>query len=330
MIIRGRRIRTLSRRLGSIADGANIIIGLPDLDRFCDQLAQFGFSPNPPDGETILPPGSFGPVSLYNAEGRDIVHRDQPMETAYRQSEWRWVEWHGPYDRVEQSRIVDVPYERYPRTFDPPPSVEMTMSSDEGGRRLLVMPQTQYVEANHTRILHTVNLFLEIFGECNIMDENLQSIHLPQIRRVNWRILPQGRMPWERLKAELRSIVDRQPQGNQPVIRYRLQAVNAHEPEFVAVGQGGFDGYIIFAFPQRHIFVLECVQFGNATYVFGDDWETLSQMTKAEILNNDLQRARLIHRENWEASLNDLFRASDQHRTSASTRTRDPRRVSRR
>ena len=102
-------------------------------------------------------------------------------------------------------------------------------------------------------------------------------------------------------------MVQREPQGNQPVIQHRLQTVNSHQPDFVAVGQGGFDGYVIFAFPDRHLFVLECVHFGNATYVFGDDWETLSQMSKADILDNDLQQDRLIHREGWENSLNELF-----------------------
>lgn len=307
MIITGRRIKNLKRRLGAVGDGAEIIIGLSDLNRFVDQLDQFGMSEDPADGDTVLPPTIFGPVSLYNAEGRYIIHRDQPKETAYRQTEWHWEEWHGRYDRVEQSKIVDVPYERYPRTFDPPPSVEVTMASDRAGNRVVITPVIAFIEPSYARILHTVNLFLEIFGECNIMDENLQSIHQAKIRRVNWEILPKGRMPWDQLNAALRAVIERKPGGNQPVIRYRLEAVNRHGPDFVAVGKGGFEGYIIFAFPGRHLFILECVHFGNATYVFGDDWETLSQMTKAEILNNDLQRDRVIHRENWEERLNELF-----------------------
>ena len=133
MIVTGRRIINLNRHLGALADGEDIIIGLSDLDRFEDQLNQFGFSDDPTDGDTLLPPATFGPVSRYNAEGRYIVHRDQPKETAYRQIEWHWEEWHGPYDRVAQSRIVDVPYERYPRTFDPPPSVEVTITTDDAG-----------------------------------------------------------------------------------------------------------------------------------------------------------------------------------------------------
>lgn len=308
MILTGRRIRSIARRLGPIAEGQRIMIGLNELDRFDDKLRCIGFTPESADGDTLLPPVLFGPVSRYNAEGRDIVHRDQPMETAYRQVEWHWKEFHGPYDRVERSDIVDVPYQRYPRTFDPPPSVEMTITSDAKGNRLVVTPELVFEPANHSRIKHAVNLFLEIFGECNVMDRNLQSVYHAPVRRLHWRVLPEGRMPWASLSRALDPIVQRQPDGNQPVIRHRLQAVNAHKPEFVAVGQGGFDGYVIFAFPDLNMYILECVHYGNATYVFNDDWERLSQMTKAEILDNSLQQDRLIHRENWRQHLDALFR----------------------
>src|SRR4030042_1653695 len=142
MIIIGRRINSVNRRLSPIVNGQDIVIGLTHLGRFMDQLNNLGFSDNSNNGDTVLPPVSFGPISLYNAEGKYIIHRDQPMETAYRQVDWHWIEWHGRYDRVEQSRIVHVPYQRYPRVFDPPPSVEITLTNDDSGERLLVTNQT--------------------------------------------------------------------------------------------------------------------------------------------------------------------------------------------
>ncbi|MBN2267379.1 MAG: hypothetical protein JW725_03510 [Candidatus Babeliaceae bacterium] len=307
MVLRGTRIRNLSRRFSIIAEGSTIICGLTELNRFNDRLALLGLTMNSNDGETILPSASFGPISRYNSEGREIIHRDQPMETAYHQAEWHWEEWHGRYDRIEQSRIVDVPHQRYPRTFDPPPSIEITIATTDDSNRLLISERILFIPDNYNRILHTVNLFLEIFGECNVMDQNLNSICNAPIRRLNWTILPQGRMPWSRLNNELTPLIERQPQGNQPVIRYRFQSVNAHNPEFVAVGRYGFDGYVIFAFPANSLFILECVNLGNATYVFGNNWETLSQMTKSQILSNDYQRDRLIHTGNWEGRLNSLF-----------------------
>lgn len=305
MIITGKRIRSVERRLAGVPPGQGIILGLSGVDRFRNRLEEVGL-PDPPDvGYTILP-AAVGPVSKYNAEGKEIVHRDRAMETAFRQVEWHWTEWHGR-DRVEKSDICDVPYQRYPRTFVPPPSVELTVAEDTNGQRVIVTPGVVFAPENHEWIAHVVNLLLELFGECHVMYCRLMPGHQPKIRRVNWTILPKGNFPWPKLQERLKPIVDREPEGNRPVIWYRLQAVEAYGPEFVAVGHAGFQGYLGFAFPDRGLYIFECTNWGNATYVFGDNWETLSQLTKAQILSEGLQKARLVHREGWEAALHKLF-----------------------
>lgn len=110
------------------------------------------------------------------------------------------------------------------------------------------------------------------------------------------------------MRGHVEPFVRRQPRGNQPIIRARLQEVNKYKPEFVAVGQAGFDGYVIFGFPKKNLYVLESVHPDNATYVFEDEWQRLSQMTKAEILNHDLQKERIIHRAGWPARIRRLLR----------------------
>jgi len=306
MLITGARIRSIGRQFASIVPGQEIAVGLTDLRRFAGRLTEVGFPDDAQDGDTILP-AALGPISRYNCDGKYLIHRDCPKETAHRQVDWHWTEWHGPYE-VEQSEIVDVPYQRYPRTFVPPPSVEMTMTRGASGNRLIVTPILNFIPQDHERIVHVVNLFLELFRECMVLDANLDSVYQPPIRRLNWTILPQGRMPWAQLRGELNPVVSRQPAGNRPVIWWRFETVTAQGPEFVAVGQGGFAGYVVFAFPERRLYVLECTHLDNATYVFEDDWETLSQLTKAEILAGHLQKARLIHRKGWDRALGALFR----------------------
>lgn len=61
---------------------------------------------------------------------------------------------------------------------------------------------------------------------------------------------------------------------------------------------------MIFGFPSKSLFILESTQVNNATYVLDRNWEDLSAMTKAELLNNNLHKKRLIHRENWFAEVN--------------------------
>jgi hypothetical protein len=65
---------------------------------------------------------------------------------------------------------------------------------------------------------------------------------------------------------------------------------------------------VTFGFPVYGIHVLECTHEGNATYVFGNDREELSQWTKAEVLSENRQLHRFIHARNWAYALGDLMK----------------------
>lgn len=302
MFIRKKRIRTINNVSG-VQRGDNVVVALRDLDRFTIELAKAGFSQNLDVGETVLPT-ALGPISSFNAEGKYEVHKDQPKETAYRLSEWRWQEFRGRYDTVEKSKIVEIPYERFPRTFIDPPSVQLTIAQDDEGNRVLRSNTHNFIDLNDDCLIHIVNLFLEVFGECELLREDLTPLIPARLIHLNWKVLPEGRMPWEKLQLQLRPIIERQSPGNRPVINKRHEAISAYAPEFVAVGRGGFDGYVIFGFPSKRLYILESTQVNNATYVLDKDWEDLSSMTKAELLNNDLHKERIIHRENWFSEMN--------------------------
>jgi hypothetical protein len=229
------------------------------------------------------------------------------METAYRMVEWHWVEWHGR-DRYDRSDFREVPYKRYPRTFVPPPSIELTIMTDVAGTKFAVSPVIEFTSKNEDLLLHTVNLYLEIFGECRVFSEDLVALVKAPVRRLNWELLPRGQWPWEKLQHKLDPIVRQAREGNQPVIEERFRAINHYGPEFVAVGRAGFRGYVVFGFPQHGIYVLESAYSGNATYVFDHQWEEFSQLTKAEVLSTDVHETRIIHRENWPVQLRELFR----------------------
>lgn len=127
-------------------------------------------------------------------------------------------------------------------------------------------------------------------------------------KRLNWQILPPGKYPWERVQTAVQPIVTQAKRGNQAVINRRLEVVSESQPEFVAIGQAGFNGYIVFGFPAKNLYVLESAFYGNATYVFEENWESLSQKTKAEILNEALQKARIIHISGWEQAIRALLK----------------------
>lgn len=307
MIIVGKRKRKLDRKLLRLKEGTIVVPGLPVDEETKAVLGKVGFTKDLSEGETVLPPSDLGPICRYNAEGKFMIHKDRPMETAYRQVQWTWEQWAGYWGTETQSKIVDVPYQRYPRTLVPPPSVELSIVKNTQGQKYVIAAKQTRDFKKPDDLLHTINVFLEIFGSCQILSENLEGYAIKNLRRLNWKILPPGKWPWKKVKKEVSPLIERASEKNQVVIRYRLEKITEYEPEFTAVGQAGFLGYLIFGFPQKNLYVLESLYTGNATYVFEEDWEQLSKLTKAEIIQGNLQRDRIIHRDGWDGKITILL-----------------------
>ena len=123
------------------------------------------------------------------------------------------------------------------------------------------------------------------------------------ILKLNWRLLPAGQRPFQILRRELENVFSSIKGGNRSFTEHRLEIINAYKPDFAAVGQGGFYGYVVLGFTKKDIYVLESLLYGNATYVFGENWESLSKKTKAEILDKNLQKDRLIHHKAWDKEI---------------------------
>jgi len=307
MILRGKRIRKFAKHFGYLKDGQNVFLGVKRIPEHAVVLAKAGFPSTAVVNDAILPSTSCGPVARYNAEGKQIIRRDLPMETAFRQIYWTWHEWHGK-DQIEKSDIKDVPYRRYPRDFAPPPSTELQLAQMSDGTELIICPLQKVNLADTSPLLHNVNLILELFGECHVFTENLDAIIQVPIKRLNWTILPQGTRPWPHLKSELKPLFDKLSKNKQQVVAHRFEHINSYHPDFLCTGTAGFHGYVIFGFIEKNLYLCESMYTGNATYVFANDWQSLSRLTKSEILSHNLQNDRIIHRNGWNTAISHLFR----------------------
>lgn len=300
MNIKKRRIRNLQPYLRLIPENEDFYIGLSNFNENLERIQEIGFTDNLLVNEQILPK-SIGPISEYNSEGKNNILKDQEKEQYVQIREWSWDDWGGN----THTKIVYIPRERYPREFLPPPSSELKITELENNK--LLVSECLNRNNGEDKILHIINLFLEIFGECDILTNELIPPISQNTVRLNWKLLPPGEYPWERVRDEVTDIIERQPRGNQPVANYRLETITEHTPNFVAIGNGGFNDYLVFGFPEKDIFILESIRTGNATYVFDQNWEELSQLSKKEILDNELQQERIIHREDWENNINALL-----------------------
>lgn len=109
----------------------------------------------------------------------------------------------------DHSKIVDVPYQRYPRTFVPPPSIELTLHKNEDGDAFLVAPTFELTKNEPESLIHAINVFLEIFGYCEVFAMDLVPFASTKPVRLNWNILPPGKWPWEKREKEVEPIMPR-------------------------------------------------------------------------------------------------------------------------
>lgn len=296
MLIKQRNIRNLSK-LNFVEENSIIRIGVTDIERFSDKLKAIGFPSEISAGQTLLPK-AIGPVSLRNSEGDFIIHKDKEKETHYAMREWTYNQWAGRGKTREVTESVAVPYTRYSRTTIPPQSIEL-IAINTNNELMIISPEIKFNEDNKNMIIHIVNLYLEIFGECQVFDIENNPIIIPKLIKLNWGILPKGKMPWKKRRKQISKFIDRATGENKKVIEKRLGFINEYGPDFSAIGSGGFSRYIVFGFINKNIYVLESVDVNNATYTLEDDWESISKLTKADILNRKLHRHRIIHSKSW-------------------------------
>ncbi|WLR60629.1 hypothetical protein [Guptibacillus hwajinpoensis] len=303
MLITGKkRIRKASKYMSHIAEGEKAYIGLAITEDVSTRLKEIGFDTLYP-GESLVPSPKLGTVSRFNANGKSVPEKDKPKETAYRQQYWEWEDWGGNH----HSRTVDIPYQRYPRKWIPSPWIELIIVQSGEEKLLLAGPAIVIGKTEETNIVHQINLMLEIFKRVEIFQENLERYEVPKVIKLGWNVLPAGNMPWERFKSHLTPVIDKLSKGKKIIIKERLETVSQYKPDFHAIGENGYRGYIIFGFTKQNIYIFESAEYGNATYVFQGNWEQLSKMTKAEIVNGNHHKHRFVHLEGWKSQIQGLF-----------------------
>ena len=79
------------------------------------------------------------------------------------------------------------------------------------------------------------------------------------------------------------------------------------KPDIEYQGTAGYSGYIAFAFSSKNIYVLDSILYGNATYIFGGNWEEISQLTQKQIIDDNLYKYRIIHDKKWKTEIGNIL-----------------------
>lgn len=301
-----KRILKLERHLPEFEDGELVraVMGMEDISG--ELFKRFGFVEPFGVGQVVLPSVHLGPAARRNASGYEVVQRDQPMQEMTRLQSWKRMEWHGR-DKIEVEDFIQRTYRRYPRTYVAGEGVEFTIMARPDGSKVIASPPYHPIEDANS-LLMAANLVIEGFAGVEFVRADLLPPLRVPVKQLNWEIFPQGRVPWDQVKKEVDRVTERAPASVKPVIRARVDAVQQYGPDFAAIGRAGFDGYWVFGFTNHGLYVLESRMLDNATYVLDADWQVVSQLTKAEVINSDLAVARLIHDGSWAEKLDRVLR----------------------
>lgn len=303
MIIQKKSIRSSQKYLSHISENTPIIIGVK-LSDISDKtiLEKIGFSSSLNLGEQILP-SYIGPKTKFNGEGKQVPQKCLPKETFYIFREWNWKDFTGKY----YSEIIAIPRKRYPRLHIPAPGIELNIGMDLKEDKYIFIDPIIFSKDNELSILNSINIMLEIFKFCYVYTEDFKPTLIP-VERLNWKTLPSGPSLWNNIE---KSVLESIKVSKRVIYVDRIKKMKSYNPDFIAVGHGGFSGYIVFGYPNKNLYVLENLWYGNATYIFNENWEYLSQLTKTEILFNNLFSYRINHSPTWANQIHSLLKISD-------------------
>lgn len=250
-----------------------------------------------------------GKFSRANLEGKDIIRRDLPMiPRTYSWDTPNWGDW------GKGSHVHSVTRQIYQREFIPPKELELSVTlleQCEDGSEFTIKFAVEQVINRHapdfeTDLLYNLNILQENVGAADVFPSAATLAEYVQTVRVEWEILPPGNVGEivRRMLQGKRTITDNQ----RAVMESRLTVMAKMKPKAYIAGTNGFLRYFGAQF-EDDLVVFENLSYGNAIYVMYENWKSLSERSRVDLLKGPrLGFDRVEHHEGWEERLRNLVR----------------------
>ena len=289
----GKSVRSLTKLIKVSGDATKVRLTVKLGDISQDLLLQLGFDEIPNVGDYLVP-SVLGKFTSFNVNGAVKIRKDLPLEPESVMFHGSSRDWHGGIHYGIRTRTID----KYPRENIPAPS-EIFEIITVNGNLCLSSTELDLNDHDETRNIHVTNIILECFLEFEIYDIETEEIVGPRLKRLQWDILPSGECPWDNAKLIILKRTEHLEEKDKRVIEHRMKVISRREPDFLATGRAGFNGYFVYGFKEQDVYVLESMELDNATYVFNSEWEEISKLTKNQIINSNLSHKRIIHNKKW-------------------------------
>lgn len=254
--------------------------------------------------ETQLPNVNAGKYSHRNSFGCTLVRKDLPKVTkTFTMEVPNFGDWSKGSHTVHQDRQVYRRNQIAPKRLKIQTELLGQENANDGsfvfGFRISEVVNKEG-QNFHADLLEKLNLLQENVGSVDIFPADTTTAGYLNAVQVNWEILPPGER--EQNIAKMLSGKEHSSEAR-GCFEERYDLLAELDPVALVNGTGGFSRYFGAKFADDLV-VLENMEYGNAIYVMFEEWESLSQKSRTDLLNGGSDGfVRILHTPNWELRL---------------------------
>ncbi len=268
-----------------------------------------------------IPNARNGKFSRINAEGVELVLKDKPKV-----SKIISIESPNWGDSYNGTHTVDFVRDVYQREWFAPK--ELTLQIEVLGEEMKAEKTyivrfgiNEVLSRKSSRFRKSPHLKNDLFFDLNLLQENVgaasifpsgatRSDYLKTVF-VTWEILPPGER--EETIAKILGGFKSPSAEIRKKIEARYALLMKLKPDAFISGTSGFSRYFGAKFSDSLV-VFENLEYGNAIYAMFEDWETLSKLSRVELLKGSRTGfERIVHAEGWEKRLIELVQTKVKH-----------------
>ena len=254
--------------------------------------------------EPSPPPRTCGAYARRNLDGWEEKRKDLPKEQR-EVSHWA-PSWNSGSSHLVSSTVNVYPVDHHPVRLLTLSATILEQLVDAAVVRFRIDQPLLRTDADFARNLRfNLGLLRESTGEAHVYDADLTDDEYALIQQVDWEFLPRGSS--DRVLSRLAT--DRQVSPERlHVADERLRVLDRFDHSGFIVGKGRFARYFGAKFGESLV-ALENLEYGNALYVFEEDWELLTQLSRTELIRRrDPEVHRIPHVPGWPSALRKIVR----------------------
>lgn len=255
-------------------------------------------------GEPVLLPRTHGLFAARNLDGWVEKRKDLPKEL--REISSLAPDWNGNGYHTVSRTIEAWPLQHHSARLNTISATVLEQLRDGALIRFRVdQPLSREGKTFTDNLNFNIRLLREAVGSASVYPADMSDEEFAKIQTVDWDLLPAGSMDRVLSHLAARRGVSAE---RMRVAGERLRSLDGLGHDGFIVGTGRFSNYFGAKF-GKGLVALENLEYGNALYVFEENWEELSKLSRSELIRRrDPQVHRIPHLPGWKSAIRKLLR----------------------